>query len=550
MKDFRLVFFSHLKTIAQSIASMSALRIASFVFVIGCFLAGSYYVFFRVFSYLMTVEVIGFVLMDKVLEMAFFVFFIMLLFSNVLTSFSTFYNDRELNFLFSLPIRPASIYLAKLLENCLYASWATMVIALPLVCAYGITTNAPLFFYPISIVSIFMYLIIPAALASMLLFIMLRLFPQLKSRDVILLSIMFVVGLTFLYIKIQNPALLKIFETENEQELLEFAAHLTTVGGIYVPSTWLSTILKSLRTQPSRSMFYFMVFLFTSVSTTIVAFFVAKILYVKSWLSIGERLTKKGSRRSLLALYQQSPTRTFLAKDILTFVREPTQWVQLSIFIILLIIYVFSLRQTPLYFTFPLWRTIVSFANFAYVTFVLATLGVRFIFPSMSLERSGIWLIASSPLSFRKILRVKYFFNFFITIIIIEGLVIFSNVFIKTDQRMYVVMSIIAILVAASLVSINLGIGSRFPQFNEDNPSKIAAGSGGIIAALISIAYVGISILILATPAYNYLTFKYFHRPLNHGLLYAALIAFLIFNIFTIYVPLWFGIRALERRDF
>jgi hypothetical protein len=111
-------------------------------------------------------------------------------------------------------------------------------------------------------------------------------------------------------------------------------------------------------------------------------------------------------------------------------------------------------------------------------------------------------------------------------------------------------MSVIAVLVAASLVSINLGIGSRFPQFNEDNPSKIAAGSGGIIAALLSITYVGVSILILAAPAYNYLTFKYFNHSLNYGLLYAAFFAFLIFNIFTIYVPLRLGLRALEQRDF
>jgi ABC-2 type transport system permease protein len=550
MKDFRLIFLSRLRIVGQSIISMGGLRLASFIFVIGCFLTGAYYVFFRVFHYLMSVESIGFVLMDKVLEMAFFVFFIMLLFSNIITSFSTFYNNRELDFLFSLPVRPTSIYLAKLFENCLYASWATMVIALPLTCAYGVTTAAPLLFYPLSIVSIFLYLIIPAACASMVLFGILRLFPQLKSRDVIILSLVFVIGLSFFYIRVNNPALLKIFETESEQELLAFAANLTTVGGIYVPSTWLSNILKGLRVQSFQGVFYFLVLFFVSLSITIVAFFVAKILYAQSWLSIGEHIAKKVKRKSVLASHTSSSIKTFLAKDILVFIREPTQWVQLSIFIILLIIYVFSLRKTPLYFTFPLWRTIVSFANFAYVSFVLATLGVRFIFPTVSLERSVIWLIGSSPLSFRKVVGVKYVFNFLTTVIIIEALIIFSNIFIKTDQRIYVVMSILAVFVAASLVSINLGIGSRFPQFNEDNPSKIAAGSGGIIAALVSIAYVGVSIVILATPAYNYLTNKYFHRPINYVLLVVACMIFMFFNMGTIILPLRLGIRALERRDF
>jgi len=550
MKDFRIIFLTHIKTMTKSIASINAIRLTSFIFVIGCFLAGAFYILFRIFTYLMTIEIIGPVLMDRIIEMAFFVFFIMLLFSNVITSFSTFYNDRELDFLFSLPIRPTSIYLAKLFENCIYASWATMVIALPLVVAYGITTGAQPLYYPISIISILVYLIIPAAIASLLIFIIFRLFPRLKSRDVIMLSLISIIGLTFLYIKINNPGLLKMFETESEQELRKFAANLTTVGGLYIPSTWLTNILKGLRVDLTQGIFYFLLLLFVSLSTTTFAFFTAKVLYAQSWLLIGEHSTKRGRRKSLLSSHQTSSANTFIFKDLLIFIRDPIQWVQLSIFIILLTIYIFSLRKTPVYFTFPLWRTIVSFANFAYISFVLATLGVRFIFPAISLEHSGIWFLCSSPFSFKKIIKLKYFSNLLTAVIIMEGLLIFSNIFIKTDQHMYVVMPLIALFIAASLVSINLGFGSRFPQFNEDNPSRIAAGSGGIIAALASITYVAISILILATPAYNYLTNKYFNRPGNMFVIYGAFIFFFIFIAFTIIFPLRLGIKSLEQRDF
>jgi hypothetical protein len=145
---------------------------------------------------------------------------------------------------------------------------------------------------------------------------------------------------------------------------------------------------------------------------------------------------------------------------------------------------------------------------------------------------------------------IKYFFYLLTAIIIIEGLLVFSNLFIKTDQGIYMIMPIIAIFVAASLVSINLGLGGRFPQFDEDNPSKIAAGSGGIITALASIAYVGVSILILSTPAYNYLTSRYLNRPSNYLLMYISFILFFIFNIFTIIIPLRLAIKSLEHRDF
>ena len=545
-----MIFGTRIKMILKSIRSMNALRAVTFVFVITAFVLGAYYTFFRVFSYLVTVEVIGPVLLDRVIEMALFVFFIMLLFSNIITSFSTFYNNRELDFLFSLPVQPTSIYLAKFFENCIYASWATLVVAWPLIIAYGVTTNAPIGYYPVSIISIIIYLIIPAALASSLIALILRIFPRLGAREVIMISIILVMGLTYSYIRISNPGLLKIFETENEQALIQFAAQLTAIGGVYVPSTWLSNILKGFTGSQNHLIFNFSLLSCVSLSMVLLAYFVAQTCYVRAWLSTGEHGSKARKRRSLLQHPQQNATKTIFLKDLLMFVREPTQWVQLSVFLILLVVYVISLRRTPIYFVFPLWRTVVAFANFAYISFVLATLGVRFIFPSMSLERAGIWLIGSSPMSFRKILLIKYAFNLFTAVLIIEFLIVFANLFINLDRRLYLIMPAIGLFVAAALVSINLGLGSRFPQFNEDNPSRIAAGSGGIISALVSISYVGVSILLLATPAYNYLSNTFLNRPVNYYLVYAGFALFLLVNMAAIVVPLRIGIRTLERRDF
>lgn len=550
MSDFRLILGTRIRMILQSIRSMSILRAATFVCVIAAFVLGAYYIFFRVFTYLVTVEVIGPVLLDRVIEMALFVFFIMLLFSNIITSFSTFFNNRELDFLFSLPVQPTSIYLAKFFENCIYASWATLVIAWPLIIAYGVTTNAPVVYYPVSVFSILVYLIIPAALASSLIAFILRIFPKLGAREVILISIVLVMGLTYSYIRISNPGLLKIFETENEQALLQFAVQLTAVGGVYVPSTWLSNILRGFTESQPHLIFNLTLLFSVSLSMVILSYFVANTCYVRAWLSTGEQGSKTRKRRSPLQHPQQNATKAVFLKDLLVFVREPTQWVQLSVFLILLVVYIISLRRTPIYFVFPLWRTVVAFANFAYISFVLATLGVRFIFPSMSLESAGIWIIGSSPMPFRKILLIKYAFSLITAVLIIELLIIFANLFINLDRRLYLIMPAIGLFVAASLVSINLGLGSRFPQFTEDNPSRIAAGSGGIISALVSITYVGLSILFLATPAYNYLSNTFLNHPINYYLVCAGFALFFLINAAAIVLPLSFGIRTLERRDF
>uniref|UniRef100_A0A7C4X9I3 Uncharacterized protein n=1 Tax=candidate division WOR-3 bacterium TaxID=2052148 RepID=A0A7C4X9I3_UNCW3 len=550
MKNFFLLSFIRTQQILNTIKQINIIRIVSFLFVIFCFLAGGYYIFFRIFNYLSSLEIIGVALMERTLEMAFFIFFMMLLFSNVITSFSTFYNNQELNFLFTLPIKPSSIYLSKLFENALYSSWATMVVALPLIFAYGICSNAKVLYYPVSLLSLLCYIIIPASIASIIIFIIITIFPYLKPKDVVLTAIIFIIGLTLLYIKLNNPDLLKVFETENEQRLIEFAANLTTIGGSYLPSTWLSNILKNFKENNPRGLFYFVLLIMTSVSIVILAFIGARLVYLSSFIKVSEHAEKKNGRRSILYEYGGNKEANFLKKDILLFLRNPTQWVQLAIFVILLVIYIFSLRRTPLFFTFPIWRTIVSFANFAYISFVLATLGVRFIFPAISLERSGLWIIISSPFSFKRLIRVKFYFNLILGILIMESLLLLANSFIKIDRVIYLLMPPIAIFVAASLISITLGMGCVYPQFNEDNPSKIAAGTGGIITALLSIAYVGLVIIILAGPAHNYLLSRHFNQQLNPVIILSHLGIFIILNIFSIFLPLRFGLRSLQNRDF
>jgi ABC-2 type transport system permease protein len=550
MKHFRLIAQSFLMSLTHSFMAMRFIQLLAFAIVLMCFFGGSYFILYRIFAYLQTVELIGPGLMDRLIEMAFYVFFSMLLFSNVITSFSTFYNNKELDFLFAQPIRPTSIYLSKLFENCVYASWATMVLAIPLILAYGVATKAQFLYYPMSIFSIVIYMIIPATLASLLIFTIMRIFPRLSSRDVILLSLLLIGAITFLYIRISNPQVLKVFQTESEQELLQFAANLTTVGGVYVPSTWLSAILKNFSAGTAGGWFYFTLLLAVSVSSIILAFILARLLYARSWLYVGEHATPKKNHTSRLLARPRGPTNALLFKDFLTFIREPTQWVQLSIFLVLLAVYIFALRRTPLYFGFPFWRTIVSFANFAYICFVLATFGVRFIFPTISLEHDAIWFLASSPLAPRKIVLIKYFANLFVAIIILESLLILANVFIQTDGRLYVIMPLIALCVAAALVAINLGFGCRFPQFNEDNPSRIAAGAGGIITALASIAYVAIIVIILATPAYYYMRTTYMNRPSNTPIVILAFGAFLLISAAATVIPLYVGIRALNKRDY
>ncbi|TET82880.1 hypothetical protein E3J38_01430, partial [candidate division TA06 bacterium] len=79
-------------------------RFGGYGAVISIFVVGGYIFFYRIFAYLYTVELIGPVLMSRILDMTFLVFFSMLFMSNAVTSLSTLYRSSEVEFLMSLPI--------------------------------------------------------------------------------------------------------------------------------------------------------------------------------------------------------------------------------------------------------------------------------------------------------------------------------------------------------------------------------------------------------------------------------------------------------------
>ncbi len=77
--------------------------------------------------------------------------------------------------------------------------------------------------------------------------------------------------------------------------------------------------------------------------------------------------------------------REFLLKDLRLFFRDTTQWSQLILLAVLLLVYVFNIRRLPIHsgeqIPFSL-VTIISFLNLGLAGFVLAAIAARFIFPS------------------------------------------------------------------------------------------------------------------------------------------------------------------------
>ena len=54
---------------------------------------------------------------------------------------------------------------------------------------------------------------------------------------------------------------------------------------------------------------------------------------------------------------------------------------------------------------------------------------------------------------------------------------------------------------SAALCELSVGLGALFPNFKEDNPSKIVSGFGGTLCLVASFVFIVLFITLLAFPA-------------------------------------------------
>src|SRR6059058_5942362 len=102
--------------------------------------------------------------------------------------------------------------------------------------------------------------------------------------------------------------------------------------------------------------------------------------------------------------------RELVLKEMRLFFRDTTQWSQLILLAVLVVVYVFNIKFLPIHgqgMTFFL-SNVIPFINIVLAGFVIASIAARFVFPGVSLEGRTFWLLRSSPLDMKALLWAKF----------------------------------------------------------------------------------------------------------------------------------------------
>jgi ABC-2 type transport system permease protein len=525
-------------------------QLASYLIVIAIFLGGGYLLFYKIFAYLAGLADIGRPLMFRLLSTAFLTFFLMLFLSNLITSLSTLYYSPEVEYLLGTPLPVTELFGYRFYQNFFYSTWATMILGLPMLAALAAALKAGAFSFLLYLISLFLFASIPAFLAVAALLLLVKLFPKMGLKQLAGFMLLFLGAASWAFFIFGRPSGMVITQIDTMPELERYLAGLALVSSPLLPSTWLTQLmLPPAGSGPALVIKMLWLLLVTAAFFGALCFYTAGKLYNNTLTGrTSASGPQKQTGRPALSL---PPARLFpvAIKDTLLFLRDPTQWAQGLIFLSLLVIYLGGIRTYPLLFTFSVWKVAVAFINFAFAGYILATLSVRFVFPVISLEGPMMWLLKSSPLTPRKLFAQKSVLSIAVALVLTEGLSLISNHILRTQPGMRYLSAFSLGLMCLAVTSLVLGLGALFPDFRERNPSKIASGLGGLLAALAALGYVGLSVAVLAWPAYLYSANMWRHNISYGGALTVALGLFVLISAVVIWVPLRFGLKELERHE-
>jgi len=483
------------------------------------FWGGIFAFLYKILNALERVPDVGPLLAGKILGVALLTFFGILVLSNVITSLSSFFLAKDLDLLVSAPVDWLRLYSAKLGETLLHSSWMVALMAVPVFAAYGVVFRGGPLFVPYAILTVAPLLVLPAVAGSALTLTLVNVFPARRTRDLLSIVALGTVGGLILLFRLIRPE--RLASPEGFRNLLEFIAVLRTPTSPYLPSEWAAqAVMGYLRGRVD--VLPLALLWSTAGAFVVLGASLHRRLFAPGFTKAQEAAERfvRGTlwRRTVGALLYFLPVakREFVIKDVKLFFRDTTQWSQLILLAVLVVVYLFNIKTLPLHRGEAVgffYITLVSFLNLGLAGFVLAAIAARFIFPAVSLEGRHMWLLRSSPLDLGALLWSKYW----VGTIPLLGLALLltgvTNMLLEVRPFMMVLGLVAIVSLTFAIGALALSFGALFPQFETENAAQIPTSFGGLVYMMATVALLAVVIFGLWQGVFQYVRSIYLGQP-------------------------------------
>lgn len=507
------------------------------------------------------IEVVGPIVLRKLMELMMVSLFALLCFSNVVTALSTFYLSDDLELLLSMPIGRVQLYVSRLLETISQSSWMALAFGLPLLISYGLAYEATPAYYLLAAVVLGLFVLIPASIGVATATVLVTVFPARRIQEALIAAGVVCLVAILLTLRLMRPE--RLADADSFESVAAYVAELQAPMPDLLPPKWASEVLMaSLLGRPLP-----LVELGLLVTGAVGMFGLAR--WLTTWLhdsgrskaqeARSARMARAGWLDQVLAVWTAplSPeARAIVIKDTKTFFRDPAQWTQLFLVASIVAIAIVSVASLPLdVFRGPwmaAWVNTLAYLMLALVGLVMAALAARFQFSAVSAEGRGFWLVRTGPLTGEQFLWAKAWPYLPPMILVGEVLAIASGRILGADTFLLWVAGGTALLLGFGISGLAIGMGAVWPDFKADNIAQIPASPAGLLFMAAAVTLVLVVLTLEAPAVYFFLAEIYSEEPFNQRRLLIASGCMLSAAAVCLFAAIWpvrYGARRLWQRE-
>lgn len=487
---------------------------ASVVYIL--FAVGIYFFTQNIITYLMQEVKIGMFLLHRFIFVVLFIFFMTVNIGNIVVSYSTFFKTREVGFLLTQPVSFAKIFLIKFFDNFFYSSSTLLLIVTAALAGYTTYFGLPLYFIPFAVLLIILpFMFIAGTLGAITLLVIMRFASTFGIKKVLATIASVYATTTILFYIFSSPVELVTKVFTYFPNINNYFGFLESPLIKLLPNHWVADALYWISSGKFIAAgWYVYLLILTSILFFMFSLFLAKKWFYKTWLMFlnlsNEVSTKKKNNRKMIFAFGNNSSlkpgrEALLKRELLLFIREPSQWAHFLIMFFLITVFILSISNIDvmIFNAYDIYlKTLIYLIIYLFNVFLIASMSLRFIFPLVSLEGETIWKIRSAPLNYKKLMLTRLFIYFAVIFVIGQLLNFVSNY--QFSIALTAISQLNTAFVTITLVSLNFAMGSVFANYKERNPIRVASSQGASLTFLFTIIYLVFLIILLFAPISNY----------------------------------------------
>jgi ABC-2 type transport system permease protein len=519
------------------------------------FLALVYGLLRPTFGFLARQEVLGPLLIARLSQLLFLVFFSMQALSQLITALAALFLDRGLEMLLATPLPPRQIFLARFIRSWAASTWMVALLWIPVALAMQRALGGGTAFVVWALACLLGLSFWGAGLSTLVLLLSLRLVaPGRLRRAMTLVFALMACGLV-LVVRAMQPE--KLTNAGNTMAAAEWLHQFRLPQPAWLPSTMAAGALNGFHQDLAAGLRWMALLWLGGLAVLLAVALWGGRSYHALWLRTrdaggGREKGSGGPWEGLLRRLWARPRgwwASLCLQEVARTLRRDTQRLQFLFLATLVGIFLFNLARLPM--QDPEVASLhdpLFIASGALSCLVLLAVAGRFAFPAQSLEGDAAWLLRTAPLSSARYLAWRWTGT--LALLAGLGLLLFGScaLALKPSPRLLLAGLLVMVSAPLGITSLCVGLGAAWSRGDLENPEDMVTGGSGLLLLTLASLYLLLSMGLLVPPMQELSRLAMSHRftPRWAALLLPAA-CWLLLQVAAIGLPMRYGHQALQR---